>query len=360
MTDPTTTYEDKGFTAEFFGPAGLSSLTTNGFNEMLDTEYAVRALSINANRQAGVSDLSAGTGVNTQIQDVTSSFTVSVANPTLAGGVYEVDQLVKNNGISSPDATAYSPITLRIVAISDPTVKVTNADNGGDGQSNPAAFVYNQTLNSGASSAARHIKFSDPFSRLFTVTVTISARVRTAPLAVNGSQPGDGAGTGLPPADVRFSTQSETVSGVVVAGSGGNVLVNGVDYVDIPFVAKPNSFGVDGAMDTFPVSAGALPDLDLELRDTEGHVLSSSGNLGPKEFVSGALTPGRTYIYRVTGFVNGPTQVNIVSKQYFPAGMAPSGSSSGTSALPTIPGVGALKTLQMSFNPLTRTVTLLK
>lgn len=359
VTDPTTSYEDTGFTAEFFGPAGLSSITTNGFNEMLDTEYAVRAISINSNRQAGVSDLSAGTGANSQIQDVTSSFTVTVANPSMSGGVFEIDQVLKNNGIASPDGVAYSSITLRIVSISDLTVKVINADNGGDGQANPAAFVYNQTLAGGASSAARHIKFSDPYSRLFTVTATVSARVRTAAISANGSQPGDGAGTGIAPADVRFETRSETLSGIVVAPGGGQALVGGVDYVDIPFVAQPNSFGVDGEMNTFPVSVGALPDLDLQLRDTEDHVLSSSGNLGPREFVSGAMTPGKTYIYRVTGFVNGPTQVNIVSKQYFPAGMAPSGGSgSGSTTLPTIPGVTPLRTLQMSFNPLTKMVTL--
>jgi hypothetical protein len=359
VLDPATSYEDTGYTAEFFGPAGLSNLTNNGSNEMLDTEYAVRAVSINANRQAGVSDLSAGTAVNSQLQDVTSSFTVMIANPSMTGGVFEVDQILKNNGISSPDGIAYSPITLRIVAISDPTVKVTNADNGGDGQSNPAAFIYNQTLTSGATSTPRHVKFSDPYSRLFTITATISARVRTAPVAVNGSQPGDGAGTGIPSADVRFSSQTETLSGIVVAPSAGSELVNGVDYVDIPFVAKPNSFGVDGTMDTFPVSAGALPDLDLQLLDDQDHVLSSSGNLGPHEFVSGAMTPGKTYRYRVTGFANGPTQVNIISKQYFPAGMAPSGaSSSGSSALPTVNGVISLKTLSLTFNPLTKTVSL--
>ncbi len=359
LADPATSYEDKGSTSEFFGPAGLSSVTNNGFNEMLDTEYAVRAISINSNRQAGVSDLSAGTATNSQIQDVTSSFTVTVANPTMSGGVFEMDQVLKNNGVSSPDGIAYSPITLRIVGISDASVKVINADNGGDGQSNPAAFIYNQTLTSDALSTARHVKFSNPYARLFTVTATISSRVRTAPLPVNGSQPGDGAGTGIAPADVRFSSQTETVSGIVVAPSAGSELVSGVDYVDIPFVAKPNSFGVDGTMDTFPVSAGALPDLDLSLLDDQGNVLSSSGNLGPHEFVSGALTPGKTYRYHVTGFVNGPTQVNIVSKQFFPAGMAPSGtSSSSSSALPTITGVTALKTLKLTFNPLTKTVSL--
>lgn len=352
VLDPANNYEDRGFTAEFFGPAGLSQ------DEMLDTEYAVRAISINSNRQAGVSDLSAGTGVNYQIQDVTSSITVTISNPTVAGGVFEIDQTLRNNGVSSPDGVAYGPVTYRIISISDPTVKVTNADNGGDGQTNPAAFVYSQALPNGATSAARHLKFSNPYSRLFTVTATINARVRTAPVAVNGSQPGDGAGTGLPPADVRFATQTDTLSGIVVAGSGGQVLIDGVDYVDIPFVAKPNSFGVDGAMDTFPVSAGALPDLDLQLLDDQDHVLSSSGNLGPREFVSGAITPGKTYRYRVVGFVNGPTQVNISSKQYFPAGQVPSGSSSSGSGLtlPTIQGVSSLKTLRLTFNPLTRTV----
>src|SRR6185503_4564485 len=247
VLDPATSYEDKGFTAEFFGPAGLSSASSNnGYNEMLDTEYTVRAISIKSNHQAGVSDLSGGTTVNSQLQDVTSSMSVSIANPTIAGGVFEVDEVLKNNGISSPDGTAYGPITYRIVAISDPSVKVINADNGGDGQSNPAAFVFNQTLAGGATSSARHVKFSDPYSRMFTVTATVSARVRTAAITANGSQPGDGAGTGIPSADVRFETRSETLSGIVAAPGGGQALVNGVDYVDIPFVAQPNSFGVDG------------------------------------------------------------------------------------------------------------------
>ena len=349
---PTSSYEDKGFTAEFFGYAGIPS------DQVLNTEYAVRALSINPNREIGFSDLSAGTAANSQVQDVTSSMSAMISNPSLTGGVFELDQVLKNNGISSPDGIIYGPITFRIVAISDPTVKVINGDNGGDGQTNPAVFTYSGNLASGATSTARHLKFSDPQSRMFTFTATISARVRTATVAANGSQPGDGTGTGLPPADVRFATWSETVSGIVVAASGGQAAVSGVDYVDIPFVAKPNSFGVDGAMDTFPVSAGALPDLDLQLRDGEGHVLSSSGNLGPKEFVSGAITPGKTYFYRVTGFVNGPTQVNIVSKQYFPAGTQPSDSGSGSSTLPALSGVTPLRTLSFTFNPLTRTVSI--
>jgi hypothetical protein len=241
------------------------------------------------------------------------------------------------------------------LGISDPTLKVIN---GGDGQSAPASFVYNQSLASGATSSARHLKFSNPQAHMFSYNAIVTARVRTATIAVNGSQPGDGAGVGIPPADERFTSQTDILSGLVVVGSGGLSAINGVDYVDIPFVAKPNSFGVDGAMDTYPVSVGALPDLDLQLRDAEGHVLSTSGNFGPKEFVSGAITPGKTYIYRVTGFVNGPTQVNISSKQYFPIGMGPSGSGSSSSQLPTTQGILPMQFMQFTVNPLTKTVTL--
>ena len=353
-----TSYEDTGFIAEFFAPAGLSSTAdANGFNEMLNTEYAVRAISLNPNRQVGVSDLSAGTAVNSQIQDVTSSITTSIINPTIASGVFELDQTLRNNGVTSPDGTAYGPITFRITSISDPTVKVINADNGGDGQSNPAVFTYNQTLGPGATSAVRHLKFSDPQSHMFTFTATITARVRTATIAVNGSQPGDGAGTGIPSADERFTSQTDVLTALIVAGSGGLKRVNGVDYVDVPFVAKASSFGVDGEMNTSPVSAGALPDLDLQLLDDQDHVLSSSGNLGPHEFVSGAITPGKTYRYRVVGFANGPTQITINSKQFFPAGMVPSGGSGSSGQLATIPGVTSVQALQFTVNPLTKSVT---
>jgi hypothetical protein len=361
VTAANTSYEDKGAIAEFFGPAGLSSTAdANGNNVLMNTEYAVRALSLNPNRAVGVSDLSAGTGVNSQIQDVTSSMTATIANPSMAGGVFEIDQFIKNNGVASPDGVVYSPITFKIVTISDPTVKVINADNGGDGQAAPATFVYNQSLASGATSSARHLKFSNPQSRLFTFSAVITARVRTASVPANGSQPGDGAGNGIAPADQRFTSSTEVLSAVILASSAGLNRANGVDYVDIPFVAQAHSFGVDGAMDTYPVSAGALPDLDLQLRDSEGHILSTSGNLGPREFVTAAITPGKTYIYRVVGYANGPTQVNISSKQYFPTGMGPSGSSggSGTTLLPSIQGVMPVSVMQFAVNPLTKTVTL--
>lgn len=356
-----TTFLDEGAIYEFFGPAGISSTSdAEGHNALMQTEYAVRALSLNPNRQVGFSDLSAGTAVNSNIADVTTSVKASIANPSFAGGVFEVDQTLTNNGVASPDGVIYSPINFKIVSISDPTIKVINADNGGDGQSNPASFIYNQSLPSGATSAARRLRFSNPNARMFTYNAVVTGRVRTAVVGANGSQPGDGAGVGIPPADERFTSQTETLTGIVVVGSAGLNIIDGVDYVDIPFVAKANSFGVDGAMDTFPVSVGPFPDLDLQLLDDQDRVLASSGNFGPQEFVSAAITPGKTYRYRAVGFVNGPTQVNIVSKQYFPAGMAPAGGSSGSetaSLLPTVQGSTALRVMQFTVNPLTKTVS---
>jgi hypothetical protein len=266
---------------------------------------------------------------------------------------------VQNLGVASPDGIIYSPINFKIVSISDPTIKVINADNGGDGQANPASFIYNQSLPSGATSNARHLKFSNPYGRLFTYSAIVTGRVRTAVVGANGSQSGDGAGVGIPPADERFTSETETLTGILLVGSGGLTRSNGVDYVDIPFVAKANSFGVDGAMDTYPVSVGPFPDLDLQLRDTQGNILSTSGNFGPKEYVSAAITPGKTYIYRVVGFANGPTQVNISSKQYFSQGMGPAAgsSSSGSSQLPTVQGTTVVRLVQFTVNPLTKTVS---
>jgi hypothetical protein len=48
--------------------------------------------------------------------------------------------------------------------------------------------------------------------------------------------------------------------------------------------------------------------------------------------------------------------VVINSKQYFPAGLAPSGSSVASASLPTISGVTAVQPLQFTVNPLTKTV----
>jgi hypothetical protein len=181
------------------------------------------------------------------------------------------------------------------------------------------------------------------------------ANVRTAAVAVYGSQPGDGVGSG--PVQRSFTTVTDTFTGTIVVGSQDSHLVGGVDYVDVPFVAKPNSFSVQGVMHSFPSVAGTLPDLDLELRDDQGNVLDSDTSLGPDGQVGAGLTPGRTYIYRVLGSTNGPTQFTITSSQFINGAGGSGGSGSGSAFLPATQGVTVVKLVRFTVNPLTGSVT---
>lgn len=362
VTTGQTSYEDKGVIAEFFAPAGIKSVNdASGFNEMFDTEYAVRALSVAANKQVGVGDLSAGASLTYSLSDVTSAVQTAVSNVKFAGGVFEFDQTLKNNGVGAVDPTAYGPVDFKIVRISSPSVTAKNSDNGGNGQTSPASYLYGETLAQGATSSARHLAFNDPQAQLFTFDAVVTARVRGASVAANGSQQGDGDGGGA--ATFRTVTRvTDDYTGTLVVGTAGSNLAGGVDYVDVPFVAKAGSFGVEGVAESTPVNGGVAPDYDLELRDDQGRVLSSSGSLGPNEQVGAAIVPGRTYTYRVIGYATGPTQFVIHSTQslYDDAAAAPSGgtSSGGSSFLPPKAGTYVIqKVVRFTVNPLTRGVT---
>jgi Fungalysin metallopeptidase (M36) len=360
VTADQASYEDKGIIQEFFAPAGIKSTNdANGFNEMFDTEYAVRVININANKQAGASDLSASASMNYSYADVTSAIQSAVSNVSFANGKFEFDQTLKNNGITGADPAAYSPLNFQVISISNSTVTTANSDNGGDGRSKPASFIYNQTLNPGDISAARHLVFNDPGAQMFTFDALVTARVRGASVAAQGSQSYDGDGGGRAP--LTLTSTTDTYTGIIVVGSAGSKLVNGVDYVDVPFVAKDGAFGVTGTLDALP-NGGAAPDLDFELLDDQGHVLQTSGNLGPNEQVGGAVTPGKTYIYRVVGYASGPCQFTITSEQYInTTATGPNsggGSSSSSSFLPAITGVSTPAHLvRFTVNPLTKAVT---
>lgn len=350
-------YNDDGPIIGALAPAGVSSTNAaDGFNEMFDSEYAVRALSVNASKQVGYSDLSAGASLNSTIQDVTSAIATTISNVKFANGIFEFDQTIRNKGLSATDTTAYAPINFQIVSIGNPSVTVANADNGGDGKNKPASFIYNQSLAAGATSAPRTLKFSDPQAQMFTFDAIVTARVRGASTAANGSQSGDGDGGGARPLDLSSTT--DIYNGIIVVGGAGLKLVNGVDYVDVPFVAKEGAFGVEGLLDTPPASLGAYPDLDFQLLDDKGNILMTSGNLGPKESVGAAVIPGRTYVYRVVGYANGTTPFTITSTQFMnntPGSASSSSSSFGTATQ----GVSVVqKLVRFTVNPLTKTVTL--
>ncbi|HWW76112.1 MAG TPA: hypothetical protein VNZ44_11975, partial [Pyrinomonadaceae bacterium] len=339
---------------EFFAPAGIKSTDdAAGFNEMFDTEYAVRTINVNANRQMGFGDLSGSASLGYSFADVTSAISAALSNVSFANGKFEFDQTLKNNGVAGADATAYAPVDFRIISISNPTVTAANSDNGGDGKTKPASFIFNQTLAPGQTSAPRRFSFNDPGAQMFTFDAVVTARVRGASQPANGSRGYDGDGGGR--REINLSTVSDTYQGLIVVGLAGANRVNGVDYVDVPFVAKPGSFGVTGSLD----AVGGSVDLDFELRDEQGRVLATSGNLGPQESVGGSIVPGRTYVYRVVGYANGPAQFTIKSDQYLLNGDGPqSGPTSSTGFGTPLKGVSApALRVRFTVNPLTKTVS---
>jgi hypothetical protein len=357
-----TSYEDKGVIQEFFAPAGIKSTNAaDGSNEMFDTEYAVRTISINANKQAGASDLSGAASMNYSYADVTNAVKWTNSNYSFNDGKFEFDVTLKNNGVEEVDRTAYAPVEFQIVSISNPNVTARNADNGGDGRTKPAVYVFNQTISQGATSAPRHLVFDNPTGQLFTFDAVITARVRGASVPANGSQSYDGDGGGRAP--LTLTSTVDTYTGIIVVGSAGSQVADGVDYVDVPFVAKAGAFGVQGTLSAL-VDGGALPDMDFQLRDDQGHVLQTSGNLGPNESVGGAVTPGRTYVYRVVGYAQGPTQFSIRSEQFInttesgPNSTGGSGGGLDSGFLTTTSGVSVPTHLvRFTINPLTKTVT---
>jgi hypothetical protein len=353
VTGGQTSFEDKGVVQEFFAPAGIKSTDdASGFNEMFGTEYAVRTISINPNRQMGFGDLSASASLNYSFADVTGAIATTLSNVSFAGGKFEFDQTLKNNGVAGADSTAYAPIDFRIISISNPTVTVANSDNGGDGKTRPASFVFNQTLAAGQTSAPRHFVFNDPYAQMFTFDAVVTARVLGSTTPANGSQSYDGDGGGRAPLNLTSTT--DTYSGVIVVGSAGSQIADGVDYVDVPFVAKANSFGVQGTLDAI----GGSVDLDFQLRDDQGRVLDTSGNFGPQESVGGSIIPGKTYVYRVVGWANGPAQFTIRSEQFLlnADGSQQGSSSSGFGTPLTGVSAPALR-VRFTVNPLTKTVS---
>ncbi|MFL6274013.1 MAG: M36 family metallopeptidase [Blastocatellia bacterium] len=334
-----TSYVDRGKIEGAFVARGLAN--------PINSEYVVRALSINPNRQLGVSDNSAAASAASAVTDVTNRIQTTIANVVFANGKFDFDQTIKNLGAGSYDGTIYTPVEFRIVAVSN-GVTVANADNGGKGTAtDPASFYYHQLLQTGQTSSARHFSFSDPMAQLFTFDAVIKARVQVDPALATRYQPEPG---------IDFSRYdvgqfTETLSGIVPVGDTGLVAASGLDYVDVPFTSKDGAYAVVGNM-----NSTLAVDLDLELLDSSGRILSSSASGTPQETVTAAIQPNAQYIYRVIGWAGVASDFQIVSTQSLLVPKASGGSSSGGSNL--LPGTGTVTNLvRFTVNPITRTVT---
>jgi hypothetical protein len=97
---------------------------------------------------------------------------------TLSGGVWQFDQTLRNTSSSS---SVYAPLRFVITSITSNsgTVRVKNADDGGNGVSSPATFDYtsqvgvDQQLSPGEITASRRLQFNDPAAEMFTFTVVV-------------------------------------------------------------------------------------------------------------------------------------------------------------------------------------------
>ncbi|HJZ69293.1 MAG TPA: S8 family serine peptidase [Blastocatellia bacterium] len=116
--------------------------------------------------------------VNRRIEsDVTSMIQTAMSNVAFGAGVFEFDWTLKN----ASSTTILPPLRSNIIAIQSNTgtVRASNADNGGNGVESSATWDYSNTLGSdraltpGETSGARHLKFSDPASEMFTFTTVI-------------------------------------------------------------------------------------------------------------------------------------------------------------------------------------------
>jgi len=340
---PQTSYVDNGKIE--------GSLVAHGIPNPVSGEYVVRALNINPNRQLGVSDNSAPASAPSAVLDVTNNLQTAINNVSFANGRFEFDQTIKNLGAGAFDGTIYTPVEFRIVAVSNSTVTVANADNAGTGTaSNPASFFFHQVLPTGQTSTPRHFAFNDPNAQMFSFDAVVKARVQVDPSLATRYVPEPG----IDFSKFDLTTFTETFSGIVPLGDNDFQLVPGVTYVDVPFTSKDGAYAVAGNM----TSTLTGVDIDLELLDSSGRILSSSTGSTPSETVSASIVPNAQYIYRVLGSLGVAQDYQIVSTQSLLVPKGSGGSTSGGTGSLAPPTVGTVTNLvRFTVNPLTRTVT---
>jgi subtilisin family serine protease len=113
-----------------------------------------------------------------QAIDATGMVTAVISRTSFSGGVMEVDFVLRNDGTTP----LLNPVTLSVIGLSSPNVRVLNADNGGGGTSrgDAASFSYaaevgGETLLPGETSAPRTVRFDDASGELFHADVLVSA-----------------------------------------------------------------------------------------------------------------------------------------------------------------------------------------
>lgn len=328
-----TSYLDKG---QGFGRGAGQGI------DSFDYEYVVRSIAQNDIKQVGFSAMSgiASTGLNAL--DVSDRVDYKIGNVSFNNNVFAVDLALVNKS----DEHIYGPIDFDITHISNKNITVTNADNDGSGQQGDIArFRFDQSLDADRLSKLRHLKFNNPEGKLF----TFEARVSGFEAGASSRGIGETATNDVsPPKEQSVVYHNvEEHTGIILIGAADESLVNGVDYVDIPFVALPSATSVIATLSA-DVEVVAVPDLDFELLDEDGNIMATSGNLGSNEQVGGGVVPGKTYRARVNGWANGPTSYRVVIDQLVSDINDSNVDENGQSTVGTV---------RFEFNPLTQKLT---
>ncbi|TWX64666.1 peptidase M36 [Colwellia sp. C1TZA3] len=299
VTEPS--YLDKG---QGFGRGAGQGI------EAFDFQYVVRAIKTNATGQVGFSDLSGTAKTKLKAKNVTDDVQASISNVTFSLSEFAFDNTLTNNGSEA----IFGPINFDIVSISSPNVTATNADNAGSGQrGDRARFVYNEALAPGMDSSARNLSFANPLAEIFSFKAKVFAKIEGQARAANGSQASNDTSEAAN-RSVVFHAISER-KGLVAVGTTDILIAEDVDYVDVEFTALNSATSAIADLSADVDVGGAYPDLDFSMLDSDGKVLSTSGNLGASEQVGSTVVGGDTYILRVKGYANGPTQFTIVLDQ---------------------------------------------
>jgi subtilisin family serine protease len=108
-----------------------------------------------------------------------------------------------------------------------------------------------------------------------------------------------------PSLPAQTTVQTLTQQATVPAGTRGQMLASGVDYVDVPFDVSDNTYKIEALTQWFDLATGQFEDIDYQLLDPDGKIIASSGNAaGTAEFVSVRVSRGGTYRHRLIGFTN--------------------------------------------------------
>jgi hypothetical protein len=327
----TTSYLDRGKIEGSFLPRGIAN--------PVGAEYVVRALGVNANRQIGFSAPSEPATAPTAVASVTDRTQVAFSNIVFNGSRTEFDVTVRNTG----GDTLYTPVAFNIVSISNPTVNVANADNAGTGASGDAAtFFMHPALAPGAVSSPRHVVLNNPGLQFFTFDAAITARVVVDASQATAYEPEPEPDT----SHLERVTFTEVFTGIVPASDTGLLLAPGVTYVDVPFTSVDGAIAVTGNL-TSPTTG---IDLDFQLRDEAGNVLSQSASASATETVSSPISGNRRYVYRVIGWAGVAQDFRIESTQ---TAMVPRSSpTDGPASTPISPA----SLLRFAVNPLLRVI----